>query len=156
MFLLLKSSSFDCHSSAIRPFAIRHVIQISKAHLARPGEKAQAGRSPPSLPAYPKFLTGFCFLPPPFPLTSPPLRIPPSSLQSSLFLPALSNVHQTREQVSFANAFGDDGEKGARVLACRFPHLELCSTIFFKPAACRLQLMKLEFELKIWIHGFRY
>ena len=97
MCLFLKLSPFDRHSSAIRPFAIRHVIQISKAHIARAGERGKAGRSPalpPSLPpCLPQILDRFLFPPSLPPLTSPPLRIPPSSLQSSLFLPALSNVH---------------------------------------------------------------
>ena len=110
----------------------------------REGESRAIAALPPCLP---QILDRFLFPPSPsFPLASPPLRIPPSSLQSSLFLPALSNVHWTREQVSFANAFGDDGEKGARVLACPFPAARTRQPSFMMIFTIE------EHSLCLWIH----
>ena len=69
-----------------------------------PQVRKQDDRRPP-----PKFLTGFCSLPHFAPAICIPHFSLPSVRPSSLFPSALSNVRQTRERVSFANAFGDDG-----------------------------------------------
>ena len=130
MCLFLKSSPFDCHSSsAIRPFAIRRVIQISKAHIVRPGEREKARRSPPSLPAYPKFLTGFCFLPPSLP--SPSLRplsafpLPPFSLHSSFPLFQMSTRLESKSALLMLS--GMTGRKVRECLLAPFLQLELDS-----------------------------
>ena len=99
MCLFLKSSAFDCHSSAIRPFAIRHVIQISKAHLGRERKHKQGDRRPPCLP---QILDRFLFppsLPPSLPPHfSPSLHSPflPSVFTSTIVNYVASYIHWSR------------------------------------------------------------
>ena len=111
-----------CHSSAIRPFVRNPARDPNLARVQTQQVRKQDDRRPP-----PKFLTGFCSLPHFAPAICIPHFSLPSVRPSSLFPSALSNVRHTRERVSFANAFGDDGAEEEERCIPPVPPLQLRS-----------------------------
>ena len=95
-----------------------------------PQVRKQDDRRPP-----PKFLTGFCSLPHFAPAICIPHFSLPSVRPSSLFPSALSNVRHTRERVSFANAFGDDGAE-EEVYSPPFRRSNFAPLELFEPRGC--------------------